>query len=234
MIDHVYCINLERRPDRREKALKEFIDVGIEPVEFFKGTDGRVEAPEGLFISKPEYGCSDSHIRIWRDIVKNGYKTVLIFEDDVHILPHFKARLAAVLDDLELVPDWDYINLGRLAWKIGNEKITQNLTRGSTWGAHCYLISQKGARQVSVWDTKDLRYCQDVQIARSPLKMYYTEEPLANQEFSNSKLGMLKTLLTGDIGLARTPDWDFIIRDAIQNPFWVIIFILIVLVWIFR
>jgi GR25 family glycosyltransferase involved in LPS biosynthesis len=225
MVDHIYCINLERRPDRRANASKQFSGAGIENVEFFKGTDGRIEAPEDIFISKPEYGCSDSHIRIWRDVVENGYETALVFEDDVYILPEFKKRLFNILKDIEIDPEWDYVNLGPLDWRDRNERITPNLTRGSAWGAHCYLISQRGAKKLSVWDTEDLRYCQDVQVARSPIKMYYAENPLANQESYSSKYGILTSWLKGDIGFDRTPDWDFLIRDSAQT---IGIFILIV------
>lgn len=79
---HAYCINLERSPDRRESAFQEFEREGLD-VEFFRATDGKVEAPNGIYISKSEWGCADSHIRIWRDMVENGYETALIFEDDV-------------------------------------------------------------------------------------------------------------------------------------------------------
>jgi hypothetical protein len=214
MVDHVYCINLEKRPDRRAKASVEFENNGIENVEFFRGTDGLAEAPDGILITKPEYGCSDSHIRIWRDIVDNGYETVLVFEDDVKILPNFNENLKRVLTDLASDPEWDYVNLGPFNWKIPYERITPRLTKGSSLGAHCYLISQRGARKISLWDTKDLRFCQDAQIARSPLKMYYCEEPLANQESFSSNFGAFATVLKGDIGLERTLDWDFIIRET--------------------
>lgn len=217
MVDHVYCINLERRPDRKTSALKQFQKAGIDNVEFFRGTDGRIEAPDDIYISKPEYGCSDSHIRIWRDVIENGYETVLIFEDDVHILPNFKTKLERVLEELEIDPEWDYVNLGPLDWRDKIERVTPMLTKGSAWGAHCYLVSNRGARKIGQWETKDLRYCQDVQIARSPLKMYYCEEPLANQESHDSKYGIMLSWMKGDIGFDRTPDWDFLVRDSVQS-----------------
>lgn len=231
MVDHVYCINLEKRPDRRSKAIIEFQKNGIENVEFFRGTDGRAEAPDGIFISKPEYGCSDSHIRIWRDVVSNGYETALVFEDDVKILPNFNENLKRVMAELEFDSEWDYVNIGPLDWKIKHEQVTPLLTKGSSWGAHCYLISQRGARKIASWETKDLRYCQDVQVARSPLKMYYCDDPLANQESFSSKYGLFLSVLKGDIGLDRTPDWDFIIRQSNKILWGVFVFVLIIAIY---
>ena len=89
MVDHIYCINLDRRPDRLAKAQAEFDLNDIGEVEIFRATDGRASAPEGILISKPEWGCSDSHIRIWRDVVQNGYECALIFEDDVILVYPF-------------------------------------------------------------------------------------------------------------------------------------------------
>ena len=224
MIDHVYCINLEKRPDRREKVSNEFSNAGIENVEFFKGTDGRLEAPDDISISKPEYGCSDSHIRIWKDVVEKGYETALIFEDDVKILPNFNEKLQVVLDELELDPEWDYINLGPFSCSPIRQ-VTPNLIKGSSYGAHCYLISQRGARKLSVWETKDLHYCQDAQIARSPIKKYYVKNPLSNQESFSSEYGILISCLKGDIGMERTLDWDFILKT---DAFIIVMFILCV------
>jgi GR25 family glycosyltransferase involved in LPS biosynthesis len=227
-IDHIYCINLEKRLDRRNKVSDEFEKAEIENVEFFRATDGSLEAPEDIKISKGEYGCSDSHIRIWKDVVEKDYKTALVFEDDVIILPNFVLKLEQVLN--ELPDDWDYVNLGPLAWRDRGEQLTPMLTRGSAWGAHCYLISNKGARKISIWETKDLRYCQDVQVARSPLDMYYCDPPLANQEsVSSSTLGVFTSWLKGDIGFGRTPDLDYLIKDLCQRTDILIFFILVVL-----
>ena len=96
MIDHVYCINLEQSVRRRESARLEFEREGLE-VEFFPATDGKRDAPDGLFITKSEWGCADSHIRIWRDMVEKGYDTVLVFEDDVVLNPNFVSKLEKVL-----------------------------------------------------------------------------------------------------------------------------------------
>jgi len=230
MVDHVYCINLERRPDRRASAEHEFYQNGIGPVEFFNGTDGKLDAPDDIYISKPEWGCSDSHIRIWRDMVSKGYETALVFEDDVVILPDFKNKLILVLEDLKNLPEWDYVNLGPLEFKNSHGRASQTLVKGAAYGGHCYLISLKCANHVSKWETSDLHYCQDVQLAKSPLKMYYTSKPLANQEsFNSSIFGVITSWVKGDIGFKRTPDWDFLIRYFFQNKLFISILILLLI-----
>lgn len=235
MVDHIYCINLERRPDRRAAAQAEFDRTGLEDVEIFRATDGRTEAPDGIRISKPEWGCSDSHIRIWRDVVQNGYECALVFEDDVKILPNFNEKLAMVLEDLKAVPDWDYVNLGPLSWRIAHGAVSPRLIKGSTYGAHCYLVSLRGARKISTWETNDLHFCQDCQLARSPLKMYYCPEPLANQYTNQTKyLEIIQSCMTGDICFERTPDFDFLIRSSWQSFLLILLALILLFLWIRR
>jgi hypothetical protein len=231
MVEHIYCINLERRPDRRRAAQDAFVRNDIQDVEFFKGTDGRVEAPDNIMITKPEWGCSDSHIRIWRDVVQNGYECALVFEDDVKILPNFNQKLAVVLEDLKSIPDWDYVNLGPLSWRIAQGAVSPRLTKGAAYGAHCYLVSLRGARKISTWETDDLQFCQDCQLARSPLKMYYCPEPLANQFTSSAKyLEIIQSCMTGDICFERTADFDFLIRSSWKEYLVILLVIILVVI----
>jgi glycosyl transferase family 25 len=82
---HIYCINLEKRGDRRKTSGVEFAREGLD-VEFFPATDGRINAPSGLSVRPSEYGCTMSHTRVWRDMIEKGYETALVFEDDVRLI----------------------------------------------------------------------------------------------------------------------------------------------------
>ena len=220
---------MDRRPDRLAKAQAEFDLNDIGEVEIFRATDGRASAPEGILISKPEWGCSDSHIRIWRDVVQNGYECALIFEDDVKILPNFNSKLKQILEDLKSVPDWDYVNLGPGEFRKDNWTVSARLTRGAAYATHCYLVSLQGARKISVWDSVDLQLAVDSQLARSPLKMYYCPEPLANQCTGTSGLlGVVQSAFQGDLGFERTIDIDFFVRTSWKWPA-IIIFILAII-----
>lgn len=221
MVDHAYCINLDRRPDRRIEVEIEFEKFGLD-VEFWRATDGKKEAPGDIDITRSEWGCADSHIRIWRDMIEHGYNVVLVFEDDVKILPKFNEKMEQVLK--EAPPQWDFINLGSLDGRDRGAQVSSLLREGATYGTHCYLISNRGARKMAFWDASDLRYGIDLQIARSPYKLYYVDEPLANQMSSiDGKNGAFLSWIKGDIGFQRTHDFDFYLRDLYQNRDWLLI-----------
>jgi collagen beta-1,O-galactosyltransferase len=96
--DQIFLINLERRPERREKMEEILRLVGIE----FK----RIEAIDGHKLSQKqiseikflpgyfdpfhrrpmklgEIGCFLSHLKIWEEIVGNGLQRAIVLEDDV-------------------------------------------------------------------------------------------------------------------------------------------------------
>lgn len=232
MVDHVYCINLEKRRDRRATVSGEFERAGIENVELWPATDGRLVAPSKIKVSKPEYGCADSHIRIWRDVVENGYEVALVFEDDVKILPNFNLKLTQVLKELEMVPEWDYVNLGPVH-VIEDYKETPMLIKGRSLMAHCYLISLKGAKKIATWEPEDTRVGIDVQIVQSPLKTYYTNEILARQEDAVNFLSWVKQASQGDIKFDRTFDYDYTIRSFIHNDLTTVVLIALMFVIVF-
>ena len=77
--DAVYCINLERRADRKKLAISHFKKIGIE-VEFFTAIDGSTlsNIPNG--INAGEYGCILSHRAIYKDAKNRGLEKYLILE----------------------------------------------------------------------------------------------------------------------------------------------------------
>jgi glycosyl transferase, family 25 len=65
----------------------------------------------GKLMAPGHLGCSFSHRGVWEAVVRNGWKRVLIFEDDV--LPRPEARSDLVATALgELPEDWDLVYLG--------------------------------------------------------------------------------------------------------------------------
>lgn len=220
----VYCINLKRRPDRREKIEKEFQREGLENVEFFTATDGC----EHSRMKRGECGCTDSHIRVWKDIVAKGHPWALVFEDDARLVEGFKEKLDEIMS--ELPGDWDYLNLGTFPiLKLPFEHVSTRLTRGSSMTAHCYLVSQSGARHVKHWKVAHTHFAWDLQILRTPMNMFYVEEPLAYQNIKGHPLlGYFYSTINGDLGLfSRSIDIDYCIRA--EWP-WLLYFILVTLV----
>lgn len=200
MIDHIYCINLEKSIERRKRAQQQFANEGLD-VEFFTATDGLTDAPEKLFISKGEWGCAMSHFRIWNDIANKGYETSLVFEDDVKLKPNFLEKLKVVLS--ELPQDWDFVNLGT-SWSlsIDYEDYTENIKVGQSITTHAYLIRNKHARKLQLIDPNHLKDSIDTFMYRYPSYNLHVKDPLADQSFIYDTV----------IGLLRVHDYWFTFR----------------------
>ena len=227
---HVYCINLERRTDRRETVGAEFEREGLD-VEFFPATDGRVDAPSGIYISPSEYGCAMSHVRVWKDIVEKGHDMALVCEDDVRLVPDFKTKLNEFLDEVEHIP-WDIINLGPIT-PILKTNVPVNLYEGQPLGTHAYVIRLGCAKKISVFDPKFMKVGIDFQLNRFPIMILCTHEAIAKQECVEDSvfIGLIKSTFKGDIGFARTYDFTYFIRLAFQRFKPVIILLILILIF---
>jgi hypothetical protein len=101
LVEHIYCINLDRRPDRWAMAEKEFEKAGIRDVERFVATDGKM-MPKGKL--KPgELGIINSVMRVFRDAIQKDYSSILILEDDVEFAPTMSLSLGWAPDDWEIL-----------------------------------------------------------------------------------------------------------------------------------
>ena len=227
---HAYCINLDKRTDRREDARTEFDREGLD-VEFFSATDGRIDPPTGLYVTPAEYGCSMSHTRIWRDMVRNGYETALVFEDDVCLVPNFKTKLEGILEEAKDIP-WDIIHLGPLL-PILKQNVSRTLYEGQPLGTHAYLISLECARKISTFDASLMKVSVDFQLNRFPIKILCSREMLAKQVSIDDEpiVGLMRSAFEGDIGMDRTYDLNYFIRYGLQK-FNVIIALIIALILI--
>jgi GR25 family glycosyltransferase involved in LPS biosynthesis len=228
---HIYCINLDKRDDRRRSAEAEFAREGLD-VEFFSATDGRINTPKGLCLTPSEYGCVKSHVRIWRDIVENGYESALIFEDDVRLVDNFKVKFNSILDELKGI-SWDIIHLGPIL-PIQLTQVTPSLFEGQALGTHAYIISLECAKKISVFEAELIKVSPDFQLNRFPLKFLCVNEPLAKQENIEQPplVGVLESWFTGDIGLERTVDFTYFFRYSFQKfKHYIIVVILLLIAW---
>lgn len=82
IFDRIYCINLDRRPDRWEQVSKEFIKYNIDNVIRFSGVDG-ANLTNTYNLLNGELGILETHLRIIDICKKDNIKDVLIMEDDV-------------------------------------------------------------------------------------------------------------------------------------------------------
>lgn len=105
-----FCINLERRPDRKDVMIERFNKANLD-VEFVKAVDGRelawTEELKHLFRNntygshRGVIGCALSHHNLWRQLANSNDDSYLIFEDDVTLADNFKEKLSHAYAQVE-------------------------------------------------------------------------------------------------------------------------------------
>lgn len=115
--DAIFCINLDRSPDRWEHAQAEARRHGIATMRRFPAVDwlDYQGLPENLRkgMANAMYGCTASHGRLLSHIACSTWDRVLVLEDDWEVLSEV-ADLQSRFSALEnFVPkDWDLLYLG--------------------------------------------------------------------------------------------------------------------------
>ena len=152
-VDFKVLINLEDRTDRLEEIKKEFDKVGLVDVHHFPAIK------HNIGIS----GCTRSHYEIVRMAKKEGYKNILIFEDDVYFVDDkklFREKIEACFLQIKknnIKPDMLYLggflttppdgwtSSGDFSWDRSkmsyHTKIDDNLFElGGCKTTHAYII----------------------------------------------------------------------------------------------
>jgi len=141
-VDKIFCINLDKRPDRWEAVLSQFNKVGL---------DGHVQRYSAIEASPGVVGCTLSHYNIIKKAKEEGYKNVLIFEDDVEFIrtDQFEDTIINSFSQLEsLNIDYDMFYLGGNVKGNNNKRINTNLVElNNVKCAHAYITCE------SVYDT---------------------------------------------------------------------------------
>jgi len=108
--DKVYCINLDRRPDRLENFKKEVEKYDLGEFERFSAYDGKQLNLTNEHNLKPgEIGVIKSNLDIIKNAKRNNYKTILIIEDDCV----FNDEIVNFKDYFNQLPnDWDMLYMG--------------------------------------------------------------------------------------------------------------------------
>lgn len=166
--DHIFMINLARRPDRYQRMTYNFDVLGVE-AEWVPAMDGRnideeFLAREGIqmlpqfsepFHGRPltygEIGCFLSHYRLWQRIVEQDLDRVLIFEDDIKFEPYFVSKLEYLKKELETMEErWDLVFLGRKIlhnseepWLEGSDQLVRV---DYTYWTLAYILTKQGAK----------------------------------------------------------------------------------------
>lgn len=164
MYDKVYLINLKRRPDRLTNFLEYYQKSDLNNVDItkFDAIDGSKLDISSIPLSelaiaelqqlettgfrtkhyqltKGAIGCYLSHVKIWENILKNNYNTVLIFEDDAKIPKNLNHELH---EQMKYVPnDWDIVLFGYICKKCLKYEKYIEVERFML--THCYMINKK-------------------------------------------------------------------------------------------
>lgn len=156
--EKVYCINLQRRPDRKNKMKKLFEKMKLD-VKFWRAVDGSKDAKVKNLVHsiKPKYpmnegmiGCYLSHLNVYKDADKKGYERFLVLEDDLLI----HKELDKVLNNLlKVKEDWSLLYLCTPDWNWRNNKNNvvegQPYYRGKRIDGTCgYAINRKVVKEI--------------------------------------------------------------------------------------
>jgi GR25 family glycosyltransferase involved in LPS biosynthesis len=199
-IDHIYCINLERSKDRRIFMENEFEHEELD-VEFFKACDGRAIGKDGVF------GCAQSHLQIWRDVVEHGYGNAIILEDDAKLVPNFKTKIEELV---EPGTEWDILYLFSLV-AIFNRDCNESFYEGKSMSCLGYVISKTCADRLCRLSCDDIDCAIDEFIAvKMNLKTFISKNETVLYDFDmqyKSEIGLVASRQVTRWGLEHFIKW---------------------------
>ena len=141
--EKIYCINLERRPDRWEECVKEFEEYNLN-VDRYDAADGNNFNPLSNLTSG-QVATIHSHLGVLQKSKEENLSTVLIFEDDIKL--HQDFNLLFDKWHSEIPNDWDMIlfggnHCGNNPWSPGKLiKVTEHVYKVTySLALHCYAV----------------------------------------------------------------------------------------------
>lgn len=138
--DKIFCINLEKRKDRKDKCKNHFDSIGIE-VEFFNAIDGSKINNQYRGLNNGEIGCRLSHIEIYKIAESTGLKNYLIIEDDCEFDKNINLKFPEYLK--EVPSDWNLLYFGGNHNSTNINMVTPHVHRLSkTYTTHCYGVRE--------------------------------------------------------------------------------------------
>lgn len=133
LFEGAFLINLDSRPDRLFHSTNELKKVGIQDL---------VERLPAIQHRYGMVGCSLSHLECVKLAKQRGWKSVLIFEDDITIKPNFNEFYTRVLDQLSK-RNWTVFHFGAMLMNICTQVDDNLLQVGYNWAAHAIAIHER-------------------------------------------------------------------------------------------
>ncbi len=204
----VFLINLNQYPNKRIKSINSLKNVGFNNIKCIDAIDGKklkniskmttiytqflIENP--LFRCSHEQlntvgaiGCYLSHIKCWKEMLKQGYESIYIFEDDLEMVPNFADKLNTIMTNIP--SDCDFLSFGYIKLN-GEYKFSKSIENFKIpfFGLQGYYITAKGAHKL-------LQYIFPIEIQIDAyismmnyfniINVYFTQQILVKQNNSD-------------------------------------------------
>ena len=154
--DKLICINLDKRTDRLNESKRQWGDNNLQ-VERMSAVNGNPmgwkhvdEKDAGINkIKRASWtgaaGCMASHVNIWKRAKLEGWKNVLIIEDDCDFIPDLQNKFNELIK--EVPNDWDMLYFGGVHEERGGKfiptKVSENVVKCARMiTTTCYAINE--------------------------------------------------------------------------------------------
>lgn len=199
----IYCISLEGRQDRRERAHREFVRLGIhDRVSYMVAERHATNSEQGIY---------ESHLRCINDGLAAGAENMVIFEDDVVFDRFDEQRFHQSLAFLRQHPEWALFFLGCLV--NGSRPTESRAVRAVDYRslAHAYAINRPCALQVVEKSWQNTPY--DVMLSRlnsncyaiCPMVAFQSDAATDNE--NRQSLDRIRRCFGGLRRIQRVNDW---------------------------
>jgi hypothetical protein len=101
--DNVYCINLEKRIDRKVSVIEQFNSININNINFVNAIEPK---NQGVYKTIGAHGCALSHLKIYELEKNKNSNNFIVFEDDVIFENNFNEKIKPIIENLKDV-EWD-------------------------------------------------------------------------------------------------------------------------------
>jgi GR25 family glycosyltransferase involved in LPS biosynthesis len=145
-VDGKKLTKLKTKEFNPKYTFKSWYDINPEP----KYDDVKNKKDILIMSTKPEVGISLSHMRIWKDIVKNKTSHTLIMEDDFNLNIGFQHNLKTAWKELPNEFDLFYLSFLPSSNGFDFNLYSDNLLKihGGIWWLSGYILSYEGAKKL--------------------------------------------------------------------------------------
>lgn len=169
-VNSVVTISLRDQAKRRVLAEQEIRKLHLKTEWFLADPD-----PTGNSIQ----GCFNSHVSVAKQAEQNKTQSILVFEDDVKILPYNERQIAAINQFVEKrIKHFDLLYLGFILgemWYCGNRSIVK--AKGP--GLHAYILSSSGIQKMAHYQ---YRHEPIDEVIKKTMKCYSVYPMIAEQQ----------------------------------------------------